>query len=261
MSRARTRVFAALVAIGMLTLGGPATISAAAPDDGIGAALLVAEEAPEGLLPLGIEDATEFDIDFPSYDANGGLDKANQKWSRNTLEGTERVAAMIDFRMLFPDDAAAQAYLDEAEEILSEKLDGPDAAGGHPRGGRRDAPLCRHRGGERVVRAGPELPVPGGPGRGQAVPPRLWHDPRGRATRRPGRRRPDRRVAGHPAPGLARPERRAVQSARRARNHRLSCPARSLPRAVDPSFSPAPAGAQLRQWAVGRHRQQRVLVH
>ena len=120
MSSSRTRLFAALAAVGMLTLGGPTTTFAADSEDGIGAALLLPEDVPDGLEPLGIEDATEFDIDFPSYETNGGLDKANQKWARSNLVGTERVAALIDFRMLFPDEATAGAYLDQAEQVLSE---------------------------------------------------------------------------------------------------------------------------------------------
>ena len=124
MFRARTWMFATLAAVGTLTLGGPASTVAADLEDGIGAALLVLEEAPKGLLPLGIDDATEFNIDFPSYEANSGLEKANQKWNRNDLDGTEKVAVLIDFRMLFPDVAAAQAYLDEAEETLSESVTG-----------------------------------------------------------------------------------------------------------------------------------------
>ncbi len=124
MSRARPRVFPLLAVIATLTLGGSVTTLATDPPDGVAATLLQSGDMPPGLQPLGIDDATEFNIDFPSYDSNGGLDKVNQKWNRAGLTGAERVAAVIDFRMLFADDAAAQAYLDEAEEILSESVMG-----------------------------------------------------------------------------------------------------------------------------------------
>lgn len=124
MPRSRTRVFAVLTAIGMLPLGGPGTVVAADPSSGLAGTLLVAGDMPDGLLPRGVLPSSDFDIDGASYESNGGLEIATQTWNREAIHGTEAVAVAIDFRMLFPDEAAAQAYLDAAEPILSESVTG-----------------------------------------------------------------------------------------------------------------------------------------
>jgi hypothetical protein len=94
---------------------GPST---AAPDPLV-ASLLGAADLPSYLLPEGVEDPTSFDIDQESFAANGGSRAISQAWESEAGP----VLAVVDFRMAFPTESDAAAYLEAAEPILSEASD------------------------------------------------------------------------------------------------------------------------------------------
>ncbi len=78
--------------------------------------LLAAVDVPPGLVPQGVDEPPRFDIDDPAFDAQGGVRAVGQVWA---TEGAPFIL-VFDHRMEFPDAAAAAAYLDAAEAILSE---------------------------------------------------------------------------------------------------------------------------------------------
>lgn len=124
MSRTCSRLLAATAASLALMIAGPIPTIGSDPVGGVAGALLVATDMPSGMQPLGVHDATDFDIDPASYAANGGLDKADQTWQAGVVDATQHVVVVFDFRVLFPDAAAAQAYLGAAEPILGETISG-----------------------------------------------------------------------------------------------------------------------------------------
>ena len=89
-----------------------------APSGDLASALLVASDLPSGMISQGVKDATDFDIDTEAFTAHEGIAKVDQTW---TAPEQGPVAITFDFRFLFPDPEAAQAYLDDAEEVLSER--------------------------------------------------------------------------------------------------------------------------------------------
>ena len=120
MSRALTRMFATLAAVGMLTLGGRATIRPRS-GDGSAAALLVAAEN------AGRTDAAGHRATPPSSTSTSRATRRTAAWRRPTssgagqaLDGTENGGRRDRLPDAVPGCAAAQAYLDEAEEVLSE---------------------------------------------------------------------------------------------------------------------------------------------
>jgi hypothetical protein len=114
-------LLAALVA---LTLAWGAAVSAATDAPDVSGALLMAEDIPAELSPGGVTHEPAFDFDTPSFDASGGLDKAAQTWQAAEVLPDMPVLVVFDFRFLFPDPDAAQAYLEAAEPILSESVTG-----------------------------------------------------------------------------------------------------------------------------------------
>jgi hypothetical protein len=122
MPRTPSRLLVAIATTLAVLTGGPT--AGAGPAETLPAALLVAEDLPTGFVAQGVKDATDFDIDQARFDANGGLGKVDQTWAASAMDTSLHVAIVFDFRMLFPDAAAAQAYLDAAEPILSETVSG-----------------------------------------------------------------------------------------------------------------------------------------
>jgi hypothetical protein len=123
MRKAGSRWLAVLLAA-MTALGGAGALAQGVDAD-IDEALLLAEDLPEGMQSLGgITTEPAFDIDSVSFEEAGGLAAVAQTWQSATVDLTTRVVIVFDFRMLFPDETAAAAYLDGAEEILSEVVTG-----------------------------------------------------------------------------------------------------------------------------------------
>lgn len=91
--------------------------SAVPADDPLLAGLLGESDLPGMSAPLGPQEGADFDIDESAFEANDGIRVASQAWQSLADTG---LAAVFDFRMQFPTDAAAAAYLDAAEPILSE---------------------------------------------------------------------------------------------------------------------------------------------
>lgn len=78
--------------------------------------LLATADLPSGLVSQGVDEPPRFDIDDAAFDAHGGTRAVGQVWA---TEGAPFII-VFDHRMEFPDAAAAAAYLDAAEAILSE---------------------------------------------------------------------------------------------------------------------------------------------
>src|SRR5687767_5068291 len=77
----RSRMIGVLIALVALALGGAITANGAEETGDVSAALLLAEDLPADLASqTGILEEPAFDYDQPSFDANGGVDKANQVW-------------------------------------------------------------------------------------------------------------------------------------------------------------------------------------
>jgi hypothetical protein len=87
--------------------------------------LLGQDDLPGLSSPLGVQEGTDYDIDEGAFEANGGIRVVSREWQSLADTG---LAAVFDFRMQFPSEAAATAYLDAAEAILSEA----DATGQTP---------------------------------------------------------------------------------------------------------------------------------
>jgi hypothetical protein len=98
--------------------------SPVAGDDDVSGALLIAEDVPEGLASDGPTHDPQFDFDLADFEANGGLDAVDQVWTLPEVTADTAIAVVFDFRFLFPDEASAAAYLDAAEQILSESSSG-----------------------------------------------------------------------------------------------------------------------------------------
>ncbi len=79
--------------------------------------ILTADDLPAGLTPGAIGDVAAFTTDAADFQTNGGLGAVQQTWTASTQAP---VYMVIDFRFVFPTSAAAQAYLDAAEPVLSE---------------------------------------------------------------------------------------------------------------------------------------------
>lgn len=125
MSPARSRAIAAAAAIAILTTAGGAAVTAVESVSDVSSALLVAEDLPPSLVSAaGITHEPAFDFDQASFEANGGIDAAAQTWQAPEVAPDDRAIVVFDFRFLFPDAEAAQAYLDAAEPVLSEVITG-----------------------------------------------------------------------------------------------------------------------------------------
>lgn len=79
--------------------------------------MLQAEDLPGLTDPLGPQEGTDYDIDDAAFDAHGGIRVTSRVWQAS---GNSGPTAVFDFRMQFPSDDAAAAYLTDAEPILSE---------------------------------------------------------------------------------------------------------------------------------------------
>jgi hypothetical protein len=79
--------------------------------------LLTEAELPGMVSPLGPQEGTGYDIDAQAFQANGGIRVVSREWQSLADTG---FAAVFDFRMQFPSEAAATAYLATAEPTLSE---------------------------------------------------------------------------------------------------------------------------------------------
>jgi hypothetical protein len=96
----------------------PSASSSLAPtQDPLLAGLLTESDLPGLASPLGPSEGAEFDIDGSAFEANGGIRVVSRTWQSLADSG---LAAVFDFRMQFPTDAAASAYLEAAEPVLSE---------------------------------------------------------------------------------------------------------------------------------------------
>jgi hypothetical protein len=116
----RIGVLSGLIAL-QLSGGAVAAGSDTADASDVSPALLLAEDVPSTLgSAMGITHEPQFDYDIASFEANGGLDAAAQIWEAATMAPDDPVLIVFDFRFLFPDAEAAQAYLDAAESVLSE---------------------------------------------------------------------------------------------------------------------------------------------
>jgi len=91
---------------------------ASAMDDPLLLGLLDAADLPGLASPEGPEEGTRYDIDDVAFEANGGIRIVSQTWQSLSDGG---LAAVFDFRMQFPSAAAAAAYLEAAEPVLSER--------------------------------------------------------------------------------------------------------------------------------------------
>ncbi|MEZ4597495.1 MAG: hypothetical protein R3C32_12150 [Chloroflexota bacterium] len=79
--------------------------------------LLAEGDLPGLASPSGPEEGTRYDIDESAFEANDGIRVVSRTWQSLADTG---LAAVFDFRMQFPTDEAARAYLDAAEPVLSE---------------------------------------------------------------------------------------------------------------------------------------------
>lgn len=79
--------------------------------------LLTEGDLPGLSSPLGPQEGTDYDIDVAAFEANGGIRVVSRTWQSLADTG---LAAVFDFRMQLPTDAAAAAYLAAAETVLSE---------------------------------------------------------------------------------------------------------------------------------------------
>ena len=131
----RSRVPVALAALVALALAAGTAVSAATGAPDVSAALLVADDLPTALSPSGVTHEPAFEFDSASFDASGGLDKAEQIWQAAEVLPDMHVAVVFDFRFLFPDADAAQAYLDAAEPIHLGIRHRDHAPAGHTPGG------------------------------------------------------------------------------------------------------------------------------
>lgn len=90
----------------------------ASPDmDPLLLGLLTEGDLPGLSSPIGPQEGSDYDIDDAAFAANDGIRVVSRVWQ--SLEDAG-LAAVFDFRMQFPSDAAAAAYLDAAEPVLSE---------------------------------------------------------------------------------------------------------------------------------------------
>lgn len=117
---ARTLV---LAIVALLAAALPALPVAAQDPDQIRAvledSLLRKGDLPKGFASEdGIVQGSNFDIDRDAFDANGGLGIVSRVWQRQAAEGP---LIVFDFRMLFPTPEDAQAYLLDAEDVISER--------------------------------------------------------------------------------------------------------------------------------------------
>lgn len=102
-----------------------ATGSIVPTDDPLLEGLLTQAELPGMASPLGPREGTDYDIDTQAFAANDGIRVISREWRSLADTG---FAAVFDFRMQFPTEAAASAYLAAAEPTLSEA----DATGQSP---------------------------------------------------------------------------------------------------------------------------------
>ena len=92
--------------------------SALPAEDPLLAGLLQEADLPGLSSPLGPQEGSDsFDIDDRAFVANHGIRVVSRAWQSLADTG---LAGVFDFRMQFPTEAAAAAYLDAAEPILSE---------------------------------------------------------------------------------------------------------------------------------------------
>lgn len=124
MSPSHSILAAAATALLVLATAGGAATAGSAPSAGLELALLAAEDLPADLQPSGVTHDPTFDIDEASYVEAGGVDRVQQLWQAAKVLPTSRVVIVFDFRMVFPTQEAAQAYLEAAEPILSEAVTG-----------------------------------------------------------------------------------------------------------------------------------------
>ena len=229
----------------------PSVVSSSAPASGpatgdpLLSGLLDEADLPGLASPLGAQEGSAFDIDDAAFVANGGIRVVSRAWQSLADSG---LAGVFDFRMQFPTEAAAAAYLAAAEPMLSEAatngqspVPSPPVIGvGRPGVRPRDRGRRRHG-------AAPDLPVPGRAGGRQGRGRRRRGGCRDdRCAREGGRRtRSEQRV--RPLPGSPRPPATATPTPGpiRAAAHRRSarrpccsstCRPRS-PRAASPIAS------------------------
>jgi hypothetical protein len=88
------------------------------PYQGLLRTLLDASDVPSGLTPSAIGDGTSWDLAWSAYLANGGIAAVDETWKASA---PQPVVAVFDFRMQFPTDEAAAAYLSAGEATLSER--------------------------------------------------------------------------------------------------------------------------------------------
>lgn len=100
-------------------LTSPSALPSAAPaGDPLLSGLLREADLPGLSSPTGAQEGdSDFDIDDAAFEANQGIRVVSRSWQSLADSG---LAAVFDFRMQFPTDAAAVAYLDAAEAVLSE---------------------------------------------------------------------------------------------------------------------------------------------
>ena len=79
--------------------------------------LLTETDLPGLSSPLGAQEGSDFDIDDAAFEANDGIRVVSRTWQSLADSG---LAAVFDFRMQLPTEAAAAAYLAAAEPVLSE---------------------------------------------------------------------------------------------------------------------------------------------
>lgn len=91
--------------------------SGAPTDDPLLRGLLTDQDLSGLASPLGPQEGTDYDIDEAAFTANDGIRVVSRVWQSLADSG---LAAVFDFRMQFPSDAAAAAYLTAAEPVLSE---------------------------------------------------------------------------------------------------------------------------------------------
>jgi hypothetical protein len=94
-------------------------------DDPLLLGLLTDADLPGLVSPLGPQDGTDYDIDGNAFGANGGIRVVSRVWQSLADTG---LAAVFDFRMQFPTEAAAAAFLADADPVLSDA----DATGHSP---------------------------------------------------------------------------------------------------------------------------------
>lgn len=95
----------------------PSPAASAVTTDPLLLGLLTESDLPGMSSPMGPREGTDFDIDTPAFDANDGIRVVSREWQSLADTG---LAAVFDFRMQFPSEGAASAYLAAAEDVLSE---------------------------------------------------------------------------------------------------------------------------------------------